>query len=230
MPVPCRGIVSLCSINGIRLYLSAILAAILIEWTHNIEKEGSAMEQKLRSLLAEDETLLWSGRPEAFETLDKTNKQSILTGLVIKIAVVAVLLFLYIRAAGDGAGIKPGVLAVIVLIGAYAAANPFLTARRLRKNTFYALTDKRVLRAGANDSAVPYERMKNAVLRTDADGHTTLLCGPRTKNLKPHQWRSEADAAFINGPDDPEALRVVLYAVPVDKEFKALIKKYLGIG
>lgn len=187
------------------------------------------MEQKLRNLLAEDETLLWSGRPEPFETLDKTNKQSILIGLAIKIAVVAILLILYIRAALGAIGIKPGVIVVVLLIGGYAIANPFLTARRLRKNTFYALTDKRVIRAGANDSAVPYERMKNAVLRTDADGHTTLLCGPRTKDLKPHQWRSEADAAFINGPDDPEAIRVILYAVPQDKEFKALVKKYLGI-
>ena len=186
------------------------------------------MEQKLRNLLAEDETLLWSGRPEPFETLDKTNKQSILIGLAIKIAVVAGLLILYLRAARD-VGIKPGVIVVVLLIGGYAILNPFITARRLRKNTFYGLTDKRVIRAGANDSAVPYERMKNAVLRTDADRHTTLLCGPRTKNLKPHQWRSEADASFINGPDDPEAIRVILYAVPQDKEFKALIKKYLGI-
>ena len=41
-------------------------------------KEGLDMETKLRNLLAEDETLLWSGRPEPFETLDKTNKQSII--------------------------------------------------------------------------------------------------------------------------------------------------------
>ena len=42
-----------------------------------------------------------------------------------------------------------------------------------------------------------------------------LLYGPRARNLKPRQWRGEADAAFINGPDAPDALCVVLNNLPV---------------
>lgn len=187
------------------------------------------MEEKLRSLLAEDETLLWSGCPENFETLDRTNKKSIIIGLIIKAIVTAGILILYIRAALSGVGIKYGVIAFIIAVAAYAFANPFFTARRLRSKTIYGLSDKRVLRAGANDESVPYERMKSVVLRTDEDKHTTLLCGPRTINLKPHQWRGEADAAFINGPDDPEALRVILYNLPMDDKLKALLKMYLPI-
>jgi hypothetical protein len=55
------------------------------------------------------------------------------------------------------------------------------------------------------------------------------LCGPRTKNLKPRQGRGEADAAFINGPDDPEALRVILYNLPITKELKAILKEKIGV-
>ena len=186
------------------------------------------MENSLRNLLAEDEKLLWTGRPEPFEVLDKTNKTSILTGLVIKVLVIVGCLLLYYttREGGDS---KPIVPIMLLAIGAFAVLNPFLIARRLQKKTIYGLTDRRVLRAGSSDESVPYERMKNAVLRTDADGHTSLLCGPRTQHLKPRQWRAEADAAFINGPDDPEAVRVILYAIPVDKELKALLKQYLNV-
>lgn len=192
-------------------------------------KEGLDMETKLRNLLAEDETLLWSGTPEPFETLDKTNKKSIFIGLAIKIAIIATCLILYIHAALNAVGIKPGVIIFILALGGYAICNPFITAKRLREKTIYGLTDKRVLRAGTAEGGVPYERMKSVVLRMDEDGHTSLLCGPNTKNLKPRQWRSEADAAFINGPDDPEALRVIMYAIPNDKELKTLLKKYLQI-
>mgnify|MGYP007069925427 CR=1 FL=1 len=187
------------------------------------------MEQKLHELLEEDEQLLWCGRPERFETLDKSNKQSILVGLVVKVLVVAGILAMYIRAALAAAGVKWGIIAAILAIGAYAVLNPFLTARRLRSKTFYGLSDRRVLRTGANDESVPYERIKSAALRMDADGHTTLLCGPRTKDLKPHQWRGEADASFINGPDDPEALRVILYNLPMTKELKAILKEKIGV-
>ena len=188
------------------------------------------MDKKLNSLLEHDEKLLWSGRPERFETLDKTNKKSIVIGLIIKVVVTLGLTLGYIHAARSAAGIKPGVLVVLLAIFAWAVANPFLIARRLREKTIYGLTDRRVLRAGANDESVPYDRMKSVVLRTDADGHTTLLCGPRTKDLKPHQWRGEADAAFINGPDDPECVRLILYALPMSVKLKMILEDHLSIS
>jgi len=187
------------------------------------------MEQKFRDLLEKDETLLWSGRPERFETLDKTNKQSIVIGTVIKLCVIVGIVALYIHGALMAAGIKWGIIAVILAFGAFALVNPFLVARRLRDKTFYGLSDRRILRTGANDESVPYDRIKSAALCKDEDGHTTLLCGPRTKNLKPRQWRGEADAAFINGPDDPEALRVILYNLPMTKELKAILKEKIGV-
>lgn len=187
------------------------------------------MEEKMRAMLEEDEKLLWTGRPERFETLDKTNRKSILIGLAVKVAVALFILLYYLYLAGQTGGIKPGVIFFVVIIAGYAILNPFLVARRLRDKTLYGLTDRRVLRTGANEESAPYERMKAVALRTDSDGHTTLLCGPRTQNLKPHQWRGEADAAFINGPDDPEAVRVILYNLPKDKELMTLLKRYLPI-
>ena len=188
------------------------------------------MEKQLREHLLENEQLLWTGRPEAFETLDKSNKTSIMVGLVIKLVVTLGILLLYgMSARQDGGNIKPIVIVFILAIAAFAIVNPFLLARRLGKKTIYGLTDKRIIRSGSTDGAVPYARIKKAVLRTDDDGHTCLLCGPRACGLKPRQWRGEADAAFIDSHDEPEADRVILYALPMDDRLKDLLNKYLPL-
>ena len=187
------------------------------------------MEDQLRSLVAQDEKLLWVGHPEPFDTMDKTNKNSLIFGIILKLAAIAGCLTLYINPALASNGIRHIPVIAILAFGAYALANPFLVAARLRSRTLYGLTDKRILRAGTNEGSVPYADIRSAVLRTDADGHTSLLCGDRTKKLKPRQWRLEADAAFINKPDGPEDQRVVLYAIPADKELKALLNKYLHV-
>lgn len=191
-------------------------------------EEGIVMEQQLREHLMEDEQLLWVGRPEAFETFDRTNKTSLIVGLIVKVVVALGLIITYVAYQDEGS-LKPGIIIVILLFAILGVINPFLYARRLRNKTIYGLTNKRVMRSGVYDEAVPYERIKSAVLRTDADGHTTLLCGPRAVNLKPRQWRGEADASFINSLDAPEAARVILYAVPMSDELNSLLEKYLPI-
>ena len=187
------------------------------------------MEKQLREQLLDNEQLLWTGRPEPFDTLDKTNKTSIIVGLVIKALVTLGLLLVFFISGKNSGGVQWGVIICILAIGAYAILSPFLIARRLRGKTIYGLTDKRVIRSGAMDNAVPYERIKKAVPRTDKDGHTSLLCGSRACDLKPRQWRGEADAAFINNNGEPEASRVILYALPMDDALKSLLNQYLPI-
>lgn len=185
------------------------------------------MEEQLRDHLMEDEQLLWTGCPESFDTLDKTNKTSIIAGLVVKIVVILGILIMFLLSAQNGSNKHPGVFVFILAFAVFAVVNPFLIARRLRKKTIYGLTNKRIIRSGSNDNAVPYERIKRAVLRTDDDGHTTLLCGERAVNLKPRQWRGEADASFIDSHDSPEADRVILYALPMENTLRELLNQHI---
>ena len=187
------------------------------------------MEQQLREHLMEGEQLLWVGRPQAFDTLDRTNKASIVTWLVIKaLATLGILALCFISAREQGK-ISPFFIAIVLAFAAFALANPFLIAGHLRKKTIYGLTDRRILRSGVFDQAVPYERIGSAVLRTDADGHTSLLCGPRAVNLRPNQWRGEADATFLDSRDEPEAARVILYALPMDEGLERLLRGHIAI-
>lgn len=96
------------------------------------------MEEQFREHLMEGEQLLWTGRPESFETLDKTNKTSIIVGLVIKAIITLGILLLFIISAQENGGVKPGVIAFILAFAAFAFANSFLIARRLRKKHFMA--------------------------------------------------------------------------------------------
>lgn len=187
------------------------------------------MENQLRERLMADEQLMWTGRPEDFDTLDKTNKTSIIVGLVIKVIVTVGIILLFCFSAQNGSKSGPGVYFFILAFAAFAVLNPFLIARRLRRKTIYGLTNKRIMRSGTTDNAVPYERIKKAVLRMDDDGHTSLLCGSRAVNLKPRKWRGEADASFIDNRDEAEANRVILYALPMDDTLKDILKKHLPL-
>ena len=187
------------------------------------------MEEQLREHLLEGEQLLWTGRPESFDTLDKTNKTPMIAGIIIKILITVGFLALYIPSAQESGKVLPGLIVIVLLFAAFALINPFLVVRKLRKKTIYGLTDQRILRAGEYDQAIPYERIKSAVLRTDKDGHTSLLCGPRAVNLKPWKWRGEAEASFINNPDDPEAARVIFYAIPMNPQVSGILNRYLPL-
>ena len=105
------------------------------------------MEKSLRALLEEDEKLLWFGSPEPFETMDKTNKKSILIGLVIKALVIAGCLALYIQSARSTGEVLPmkRVLktllnpALLVLIVAAAILISMLLSRINNDNDPFAM-------------------------------------------------------------------------------------------
>lgn len=185
------------------------------------------MEKQLREHLMEDEQLLWSGRPESFITFDKTNKRSMIVWLAVKALVILGLLILFLTEKGNSK--YPGIFICLIGFVAFALVNPFLVVRRLRKKTIYGLTDRRIIRSGALDNAVPYERIRQAKLLKDPDGHTTLLCGERAVHLKPRQLRGEADASFLDAHDAPEADRVILYALPMDNRLNELLHNYLPL-
>ncbi len=187
------------------------------------------MEEQLRPLLAKDEQLLWCGRPEAFETLDKTNRPGIVSGILVKTVIFAAMLYGYVRAALATESFNFFIAAAIAATSGLVIAYPFFVAGNLRKKRVYGLTDKRILRLGENNESVPYSRIKTAAIRTDADGHTSLLCGPGTVKLRPARWRGKADGPFFNRPDKPEAEDIVLYALPMDKKLRSVLEEYLPI-
>ena len=188
------------------------------------------MEEKIRESLEKGEELLWIGSPEQFDTMDKSNGGSIRRGSIIKAVVTVTLVVLYILAAKkNGADIMPVLIVLLVACGGYAIANPFLTADKLRKKVCYAVTDRRLVTVTSEVKGVPYELIREAVIKTDADGHSTLLCGHDAVKFKPTRWRGESVVSARLNSETGDCDSLVLYAVPEIEKVKALVGQYLAL-
>ena len=188
------------------------------------------MEEKIREVLEKGEELLWIGSPEPFETMDKTYGGRIKRGLAIKLVVGIALIVLYILAVRkNGAELMSGVIIVLAFCTVYAVINPWLTANKLRKKIGYAVTDRRLISVTSEVKGVPYEQIREAVIRTDEDGHSTLLCGSDAVKYKVGKWRGESTVTARLNSDTGDCESMVFYAVPEIDKVKALIGQYLPL-
>ena len=74
------------------------------------------MEELLKESLREDEKLLWSGRPEAFETLDKTHKSPFIrSGIITAVVTIALCVAYVILAKANDVPLKPAVLVAAII-------------------------------------------------------------------------------------------------------------------
>ena len=191
------------------------------------------MEDILKSKLKDDETLLWCAVPEAFETLDKTHKAHFMRkAILVAIGMVAVILLYILAAAENHAAVQPLVIAVLLAAGAYGIFGDILDANKLRKKTVYGLTDQRIIAVmGMSTESVDYERMGKGDYEfvTDEDGHTSLLCGERAREAKPHARRSVTVCGAQNNAETGECHGFGMYGITAEvKAIDAILSKYIG--
>ena len=191
------------------------------------------MEDILKSKLKYDETLLWCAVPEAFETLDKTHKAHFMRkAILVAIGMVAVILLYILAAAKNHAAVQPLVIAVLLAAGAYGIFGDILDANKLRKKTVYGLTDQRIIAVmGMSTESVDYERMGKGDYEfvTDEDGHTSLLCGERAREAKPHARRSVTVCGAQNNAETGECHGFGMYGITAEvKAIDAILSKYIG--
>ena len=128
------------------------------------------MEDMLSSVLETGEEVLWRGKPETFETLDKTHKPVIVKGEIIKIVVSLALIIAYIVTVNNsGAGVKPGIIVIILAILAYALASPFLHANTLRRKVEYVITNQRLITIKDEAKGVEFDKIKRNKKKEDVD-------------------------------------------------------------
>ena len=188
------------------------------------------MEDMLSSVLEAGEEVLWKGKPEAFETLDKTHKPMIIKGEIIKTVVSLALIIAYIVAVNsNGAGVKPGIIVIILAVLAYALVSPFMHANTLRRRVEYVITNQRLITIKDDAKGVEFSKIKVAEIKTDEDGHTTLLCGPTAVKTEVAKWRSDAALGLRLDNDTLDCDALTWYAIPNAKEAEILLKKYLPI-
>ena len=176
------------------------------------------MEEKLKAKLKDDETLLWTAKPEAFETLDSTHKKHfVMKGILLSVIFLA-LIAIYIRAAlSTHSTIQIPVILIGLAAYAYGLFREFIDANKLRNKSLYALTDQRMIAVmGMSVEAVDYERLSDYEFVTDEDGHTSLLCGERAREVKPYGRRSATVCGAQNNAETGECHGFAMYGITAE--------------
>lgn len=188
------------------------------------------MEDLLKESLREDEKLLWSGRPEPVETLDKTHKiPFIRNGIITALVTIGICVFYIVLAAVKSVPVKSGVLIVVAACGIFLILRDLSDASKIRKQVFYAITDKRLMVITDSAKSVEYSAVSLAKLDTDADGHTSLLCGKDAIKTKPWKRRAAVLTGAVLDENNGMCDRFVLYALPDAGKVKEILSPYLPL-
>lgn len=190
------------------------------------------MEEKLKLKLKEDETLLWSARPEAFEILDKTHKAHFMKkAILIGVIFAAVVAFYIYMAIDTNSTIQIPVIIIGLAAALYGMFGEFLDGKKLQNKTLYALTDQRMIAMmGMSFEAVDYERMTpDYEFVTDEDGHTTLLCGERAREVKPYSRRTVTVCGAQNNAETGECHGFAMYGITAEvQNIERIISAHIG--
>lgn len=188
------------------------------------------MENILNEGLVEGEKLLWSSRPEPFETLDKTHKKHFINKIIISAIVTIALCVAYVLYANYcKAGVKSGVIIILIGCGIFAVVRDLMDASKLKKGVMYAITDKRLILVTDSAKGVEYSCINEVRIGVDEDGHASLLCGDRAVKTKPYGWRESVLAGVCLDVDTGVCESFAMYAIPDADKVAAILKNYLPL-
>lgn len=187
------------------------------------------MEEMLRAGLHEGEQILWRGKPEQFETLDKTHKKGFMIKAGIGLLITVLLSVAYfVAAAKSGATPKFVVVLIVLVLCGIPAFNVLGDASKLKKMEYVA-TNERLIVMRDSLKAMDYSAIQEAEYRTDADGHVSLICGDEALKARQDKWRE----ICVVGQSATEAMdhctRFVFYAPTDLKALKTVLKDRIPV-
>lgn len=190
------------------------------------------MNEKVQKALKDDEVLLWSDKPEKFDTKDKTNKNTILTTIIASFSIAVAVSYIYLNAALSKCTDPKWVLvAILFVVASYISYNKLAISRKVATKLTYVITNQRIftLTEGSTEfSGAYYPEIKEAKFFTDADGHTSLLCGSKAVRYPASKIRFEATTKATRN-DKKETEAYVMYAIPEADKVREIIADYLPI-
>lgn len=187
------------------------------------------MDIKLQEIMNPDEKLLWSGKTEAFDTLDLTHKKSFVTKAIVMVVSFIALVAVYFSYIGsNGIEAKPVFVLIVGALMAVPVLGMFQDAKKLR-GAIYAVTDKRLIAIVDGIRTVDLASVNQAQFKTDEDGHTSLLLGKNGIKARSPRWRYLS----VSSPDVDEAtglcMKFGFYAVEDHAKLKEVLKSFLPV-
>lgn len=188
------------------------------------------MEKLLQNALAEGETLLWKGRPEPFEPMDKTYKDKIIKNTIKAFVIAIILTVAYILTARYCEVKASAVLIFVFYLCAFCVPyNNYKDVMDLRKKVIYAITDERMITVVDSAKSVDYCHVPEVTFRSDEDGHVSLLCGHDAMNSEPTNWRFASVSGVVMDESNDFCESYVMYNIPEVDKVKDILSKYVKV-
>lgn len=178
------------------------------------------MKEELLAKLEDDRKVLYEGTAQNVRAMDKTHARTNLIRIIAIMGVCALLVILYCVKVETT---KLGIIALLVIICAYAACAEVLHCGKFKKVKYY-ITEKHIVTDfDTSDSVVPFDSIKNYEFKTDDDGQNYLVCGDVKKGM--YGLRSIAvTPARVN---DGVCTEYVTYAMSDFDKFKAVFEQQM---
>ena len=182
------------------------------------------MDEKIKKVLQENETVLWIGQPLRFSTANRSNwKTKLLPPLLIAVLTLGVIsAFLFLSPDP-----RPLFMAVFFLVGFFLFLLPFAEAASIRR-VDYVITDQRVLSLTGEhvNASLPRNKRGDPKIVREPEGGYSLLIGSAVEcPQKLH--RRKADEGIMNN-DEEDVTGILFYNLSKEDCDQAL--DMLGTG
>lgn len=189
------------------------------------------MNERIKDYLGHEEKVLWDGKAESFQAMDKTHKNYYTRrSIIVAVISVAIIAAYFYSAVSSGAGIKWGVVLVLIAIAAFALVSPVLDVRKLRKCCYVLTNEKLILVTPSDVRSVALSSIPTAKMSVDEDGHKSLLCGPDAEKLPACKRRVATLTGALLDQQSSMCDRFVFYAVNDPEGLKKAAHGYLTIA
>jgi len=149
------------------------------------------MNQYIQKILAEDESILWTGRPQMTKLFDEDTKKHSILRIIVSAAVGLALLGGYFAmCANSGTELKPMIPVVIFVCSFFAISGIFTSFRALNKTTYY-ITNQNVILVRGSDKhfSLPLSMVDDTKVIRGDNGLDSLCIGSFACKTPKHKLR-----------------------------------------
>lgn len=174
--------------------------------------------EKITKLLNPGEQILWASMSQPGKLMDGKNRRRNRRWFVTVGAVIALLMFFYVRACvRAGTNVFSVVTLVFVLVAGIILLDPVTTFHKLKKVEYAITTERVIVSSTSTNFSIPRSKAATVQVIDEEDGVSTLIIGTK-KSVKPGKLRRYGLTGLFVTENEKDVPCPVFYRVPEAKE------------
>lgn len=181
------------------------------------------MLEYIHENLQDNESVLWTGKPDKLNLMDPPFNRSIIAQWIIAALLVVFVIWYVISAEALGieTGRLIGISAVILLIAFGVVFDPYNTIKKMKSRVLYCITNKRVIMVYKSDPMKMHFEVLDDVKEMSYEilpsGYATVYIGKRDKYAREDSRSQSINPAMWN-----RKLPLMLYSVDLNEVLEHL--------